>query len=357
MGENDSSRRVQKTLDHLVHDMTPHVERLERLRLELIDEVQRDASRSHDSAATNPAFADVQDLTGRLRRVVDWLEASNDQGAASNGWESWQSRSGSPTVPGDGSNDTTSDDRWWIPSLVLISAADPAVRPDTLDVLERWMRARSRLSHLVVDEIVDGMVDLSASPWPVVDDAGRPRFPIHWLTELAVPLEDLQKVVNYGRAVLLELELITPELAKRPVELGDVFAAEVSIVGSKRVDIERAVDVLAGPDGGAAQLAHAPWSAQVLAVAGHWCDETSAPSVGARGGILTIRTDAGRVRIAGPKMETGRLPILDVSWDAREQAKLAFAAANQAGGTFADVVEQVDQQLRHDLEKAVDDAT
>lgn len=352
-----SLERLAETLARLAGCMRSDIELLERLRLELIERqvLASDIPGGAVSPATSPGLAEVHGLARRLEQVVDWLETSDHDSELSD-WESWQSRSGPPTVPGvDVQGADQPDDRWWVPSLLLLAAADPARSPEADELLRGWMGVRSRLSHLVIDEIVDGVAGLSASPWPVVDDAGRLRFPTDWLAELAVPVGALQRVVDDGRARFLEVGLISDKLANRPVDLGDVFAAEVSVPESKRPHVERDVKALA--EAGVPQLARVPWHAQVLAVAGEWFDDSESPAVRVRAGGLEIMTNKGPVRVAGPTVTGGQLPIVDVTYDAREQAKMAFAGANEAGGSFAGLVAQVDQQLQQRLSAPAADAT
>ncbi len=85
--------------------------------------------------------------------------------------------------------------------------------------LPRKSEELERLSYVVVDEIVEGMADVSVSPWPAVDDRGRLLFP-----------DEPPRSVQADVAALLEyLRGIDFRPGDPPQELrmGAAFAAQV----------------------------------------------------------------------------------------------------------------------------------
>jgi hypothetical protein len=80
--------------------------------------------------------------------------------------------------------------------------------------------------YVVVDEIVDTAVGLRVSPWPVVDNRGRLRFPRSGRrAEVGVSLGKLHSFIRKHRRVGGRRPGSYPEeLRRRPVRIGDVFA-------------------------------------------------------------------------------------------------------------------------------------
>jgi hypothetical protein len=75
----------------------------------------------------------------------------------------------------------------------------------------------SVLSYIVVDEIEGGMLGLAASEWPRTDEKGRLRFDSDPAL-VGVERSAFERFVAEHRR--------PPELAERPLRIGDVFAAK-----------------------------------------------------------------------------------------------------------------------------------
>ncbi len=95
-------------------------------------------------------------------------------------------------------------------------------------------------SYLVVDEIEGGGVGLSVSRWPQVDEQGRLRFP-------SPPV-----LLGADRAALerfLAEHRRPPELAERPLRIGDVFAARADAALLQQADdIEARLEPVLDPE-------------------------------------------------------------------------------------------------------------
>ena len=106
--------------------------------------------------------------------------------------------------------------REWTPRA-LVGTSAPAGPP--LD----------RLSYIVVDELESGRAGLSVYRWPRVDEWGRVRFLLDEGPVLVgVPVETLRRFVWRHR--------LPRRGARRPLRIGDVFAAETSGQPPQRLD-------------------------------------------------------------------------------------------------------------------------
>jgi hypothetical protein len=85
-------------------------------------------------------------------------------------------------------------------------------RPHVLDAHDLSDRVVAALAYVVVDEIEDGTVLLTLTPWPVADARGRLRFP----------------ALDRTREVALDQDVLQAELydgwLERQPRVGDVFA-------------------------------------------------------------------------------------------------------------------------------------
>jgi len=150
--------------------------------------------------------------------------------------------------------------------------------PRTLEQVIAGEELRDEWSYVVVDEIVGGQVGLSISYWPWLDDAGRLRFADSDSDELVgVSLKGLQELLEERRVLMVmtrdeqALEGDAGQaLSEREVRIGDVFAVP-------------------------------------RAEPGEW----------------TSGGRAGEEHLVVP----GEARIFDITYEAREQAKLAAAAA------------------------------
>jgi hypothetical protein len=221
-------------------------------------------------------------------------------------------------------------DLWWLPSLVLL-AADRTSDEQARDELERWSRIRDRLAYVVVDEIVDGVAELAVHPWPLVDERGRVRFPTTGDSgHVSLPIEVLQGVLDAHRERWRQLGLLADELTARPVDLGDVVAADV------RTDDSDVRDVAAGDE---PQHLHALLDSRSEAI---WSLVGDEP-------VARATTEGGEViEIGGFHDGEVLLPILDISWDGRESAKLAYSAAfgGEVTTTFQESLDEATERAQ-----------
>lgn len=360
-------RTLIEELLELVSCIEVPLERLERLRLELTTSPQPGHWPGGTAEATSGHLAEAVLLATRLRHVLTDLSDATDDAA---GWESLLLRSGPPSMASEtGSTDRGPTDRWWLPSLLHLAVTDNRLSDDAQVLLQRWMLVRNRLSHAVVDEVVDDVVGLSLSPWPLVDDRGRLRFPHSASAEIAVPVALLQRAVDQNRDRFAELGLLSGDLVARPIELGDVFAAEITLrdrngrqLSAKRLDDELhdvyldEDEVDAGEpaphpsDVDHRRLRHADTTLKTHVAADHRLDEGLIDGR-VRSGSITLKTARGPIVIRGPSDEVGRLPIVDVTWDARESAKLTFAGAHETRGLFEPLLVKQDRETVESLEK------
>lgn len=371
MNLNKSPRALAEGLRKLSACIEPPLLDLEQLRRDLIESKGMASHWPGGTAKVGPT-TDLLEAALRLARRLEFVLSDLHQANPSlSGWESCFETSGPPSVP-RGSDRTVQDsvDRWWMPSLVLLAYQNPAIDANALALLDRWLRTRSRLSHIVVDEMIDDIAGLSLSPWPLVDDRARVRFPRGNSAEIAIPIESLQRAVHASRKRFAEAGLIPAELAGRPIELGDVFAAEIEVLHpqqAKRKLTESELDT---------ELGHlfddedednvdpsATWRAERVELnnqsklrrahpiikahvaADHRLDDADLDVV-VRAGSIRLATPSGAVVVQGILDSEGRLPIVDVSWDARETAKLSFAAAHESSGVFDGLLASKDEEAR-----------
>jgi len=154
----------------------------------------------------------------------------------------------------------------------------PSWVPRTLESLVDGEELSEAWAYVVVDEIVDGRIGLSISRWPWLDDAGRLRFGDADADEfVGVSLEHFQGLLRERRMLMVMTREERPlardagqALSERVVRIGDVFAVP-----------------------------------------------------GAEGGEWTYENEFGEHHLVVP----ARTRIFDITYEAREQAKLAAAAA------------------------------
>lgn len=202
-----------------------------------------------------------------------------------NSWESLRDLVGPPgtiasLLKGRGDGGPT----WWLPSLTYL-AYQTAEQSETRAVLDEFASRRDELGYAVVEEQTDAVIGLSIQPWPLVDDQGRLRFPIAAdPVQLDVAESDLARLLSGHRQRWHELGLLPEGLLERRVQLGDALALRVADE----------------PDPSGIRALKHP-------------DDTHQRSIGG----LLARDATGSVSV----------PIVDVTWDAREAGKLAHYAA------------------------------
>ena len=185
----------------------------------------------------------------------------------------------SPTTPGAPRTDRARES--WLP--IRPKVLPPTDRPWMPDVIGR--RSTEELRYAVVDEIFPGAIlkrgsrtglaELSVSDWPVVDALGRLRFPGDEAIHIEVDAERLRLLRRRHR--------LPRKAASRDLRGGDTFALLVE-----------------------------PHSLNSFHSRIH-PDETSS---------------ADRSRSLDPRTwDWLRLPVYDITADAREAAKLAYFAA------------------------------
>jgi hypothetical protein len=180
---------------------------------------------------------------------------------------------------------------WWLPSLAFLAYTSPDTDPDAIAALDEFADRRDALSYAVVEEITDTIIGLTVQPWPLLDQDGRLRFPIRSdPLQLDVPSDRFVELLTAERGRWHELGLMAAELVTRHVQIGDTFAAVV---------------VPATSDSPPAAV--------------------GAPNVRAH------NDDAHSFFLGGlpPRRSGGRgIPVVDITWDAREAGKLAHYAAS-----------------------------
>jgi hypothetical protein len=178
---------------------------------------------------------------------------------------------------------------WWLPSLVYL-AYRTVESTEARRVLDELASRRDELGYAVVEEQTDDVVGFTVQPWPLVDERGRLRFPIDRdPLEIEVPAEGLAELLGDHRERWHRIGLMASELVNRRVHIGDVFAVHLA-------DRPHATRLEALP--------HGDQPARYL------------------GGLPDRGEDSASV------------PIVDITWDAREAGKLAHYAA--AGGIIPD---------------------
>lgn len=225
--------------------------------------------------------------------------------ASTDTWESLQSRTTTPgsiaamiAEPGEGGP------TWWLPSLAYL-AYQVTTRPDARAVLDEFASRRDELHYAVVEEETDDVVGLSIQPWPRLDERGRLRFPISAdPLQLDVSAAALYKYLRAARRAWCDLGLLEEELVERSLQIGDAYALTVAVRGSK---------------------------SRLKALPGH--DQRQYHLGG-----LPARRHAGSISV----------PVLDVTWDAREAGKLAHYAA--AAGVITEDAQAPDAAVAEETE-------
>jgi hypothetical protein len=115
----------------------------------------------------------------------------------------------------------------WLPTG-SVSRPSGKVRPWLAPSLRLSRRSAERLTYVVVDEIVEGIVGLSMSPWPVADELGRLRFdieqdPVH----VAVGLETLCEFLRGRGFPFYPPKEAAADEEKRGLLIGTTFAMEI----------------------------------------------------------------------------------------------------------------------------------
>lgn len=173
---------------------------------------------------------------------------------------------------------------WWLPSLVYL-AYQGTRRDSAKATLDAFASRRRELKYAVIEEQTDDVIGFTLQPWPLVDERGRLRFPIGSdPMDVEVPAPDLLDLVVAERQRWRRLGLLDAELVERPVRIGDVYALALFD--------ERArgrVQALPQSGGGPPRFV----------------------------GGLPARRDE----------DVPAVPMLDITWDAREAGKLAHYAA------------------------------
>lgn len=173
---------------------------------------------------------------------------------------------------------------WWLPSLAYL-AYQSIDRADARAALDEFASRRDELGYAVIEERTDDVIGFSIQPWPLLDDSGRLRFPIETdPIQLEVADANLAALLSTHRQRWHELGLLQEELVERRVQIGDAYA----VVVSTKPDSSK---VLALPESGEKKPRYV--------------------------GGLAARRRAKSVSV----------PILDITWDAREAGKLAHYAA------------------------------
>ena len=208
---------------------------------------------------------------------------------------------------------------WWLPSLVYL-AYRTATTDEARAVLDEFASRRDELGYAVVEEQTDDVVGFTVQPWPLVDERGRLRFPISVdPTEIEVRADALAKLIHDDRERWSKHDLLPDELVGRQVHIGDVFAVVLADEpGDTRI----------------ATLAH---------------DRRGGPRYV---GGLAKRGRRGSLAV----------PVLDITWDAREAGKLAHYAAvagvvpdelGAAAPAVAAVAHETEARYREGFEKGI----
>jgi hypothetical protein len=175
---------------------------------------------------------------------------------------------------------------WWLPSLLYLAyMADD--RADARAALDEFASRRDELAYAVVEERTDDIIGFSIQPWPLLDDRGRLRFPIgEDPVQAEVTEADLEELLSAHRHRWHALGLLPAELLERRVHIGDAYAMVVSDEADPTESLQ--VRVLPHGDGPGRYL-----------------------------GGLPAQDSCGSVGV----------PVVDITWDAREAGKLAHYAA------------------------------
>jgi hypothetical protein len=104
--------------------------------------------------------------------------------------------------------------------------------PRTLEQVLSGEELSEVWAYVVVDEIVDGRIGLSISPWPWLDSGGRLRFGDADADEsVGVSLEGFHELLRLRRTLMVMTDEERPlgrdaaqALSERAVRIGDVFA-------------------------------------------------------------------------------------------------------------------------------------
>jgi hypothetical protein len=77
------------------------------------------------------------------------------------------------------------------------------------------------LAYVVIDELESGLVGITVSPWPTLDERGRLQFDLERSRSIGARARALQAFLNKHR---------TPRhMASRDLRMGDAFACRVSV--------------------------------------------------------------------------------------------------------------------------------
>ena len=80
----------------------------------------------------------------------------------------------------------------------------------------RTAKEQRPLSYVVIDEIESGLVGLSVSPWPTIDEVGRLRFGAGRSRSVGASRDELERFLRKNR--------LPRAGSSRPLRIGDVFA-------------------------------------------------------------------------------------------------------------------------------------
>lgn len=245
--------------------------------------------------------ADYQKLVEPLREVIQAHSAASEERAPGSGHgpihidELGIAVSAGPAA---------FDQQWWLPSLCLLAATFGDLPDAATHLLDNFAKARPWLSYAVVEELTDGNAGLTLFEWPIVDATGALTFPADIdPPQVTLPIGALQSLFDQARRWWAEHGLLTDRfgnraesLEARPVEFGDVIAVRVSLDDD--------------PGG---------W----MQVGAHLHDpELNIDRACVLGGI-----------------SDWDLPPVDITWDARQAAKLAHFGA--AGNVRPEIDEAV----------------
>lgn len=184
---------------------------------------------------------------------------------------------------------------FWIPSLAHLAVELPNAPGEDRSYLESFLVNRENCSYVTVDELIEGTADLVALPWPIVVDGALVVPTSQDSIHVAVEVDVFQEFIDAHRTMWAERGVIDDALATRAVRLGDAFAIVI-------VPADESI-----PPGLA----------------------TESGSFGEEWPVLHVGVGRGVVQLGGAVGDDGQVvaPVVDVSWDAREQGKLAGAAA------------------------------
>ena len=120
----------------------------------------------------------------------------------------------------------------------------PPPATDAPDGRRRWTVPgldvpEERMTYVVVDEILGTSVGLTLSPWPELDDQGRLRVSAGEARTLGADRAALEQFLAEHRR--------PPELAARPLRVGDVFAVQTIEPALAQVEDELAAPTMMEP--------------------------------------------------------------------------------------------------------------